>query len=86
MKRIRKRAAPIVRWTPSLKRLRALSIRRPWAWLIVSGYEGIENRSWATKHRGPRSSTRGRASQVCAKTLPVSRSTAASGFPRASLS
>lgn len=30
----------------------ALSIRQPWAWLIVSGYKDIENRSWATTYRG----------------------------------
>ena len=31
----------------------ALSIRQPWAWLIVNGYKDVENRSWATKRRGP---------------------------------
>lgn len=40
-------------WTPALKKLRALSIRQPWAWLIVNGYKDVENRTWATKHRGP---------------------------------
>lgn len=25
---------------------RGLSIRQPWAWLIVHGYKGIENRDW----------------------------------------
>lgn len=25
----------------------ALSIRQPWAWLIVQGYKDVENRSWA---------------------------------------
>jgi hypothetical protein len=30
----------------------ALSIRQPWAWLIVNGHKDIENRTWATKHRG----------------------------------
>lgn len=33
--------------------MKALSIRQPWAWLIVNGYKDIENRSWKTKHRGP---------------------------------
>jgi len=33
--------------------MRALSIRQPWAWLIVNGYKDIENRSWRTKYRGP---------------------------------
>ena len=32
--------------------LKALSIRQPWAWLIVSGLKDIENRSWDTAHRG----------------------------------
>lgn len=33
--------------------MRALSIRQPWAWLIVHAGKDIENRSWATKYRGP---------------------------------
>lgn len=53
MKPIRKRVAPLVRWNPSLENLRALSIRQPWAWLIVNGYKDVENRSWPTQHRGP---------------------------------
>lgn len=32
--------------------MKALSIRQPWAWLIVEGIKNIENRSWDTKHRG----------------------------------
>lgn len=31
---------------------KALSIRQPWAWLIVNGYKSIENRSWSTTFRG----------------------------------
>lgn len=31
----------------------ALSIRQPWAWLIVNGYKDIENRNWRTRFRGP---------------------------------
>ncbi len=27
--------------------MKALSIRQPWAWLIVNGYKNIENRTWA---------------------------------------
>jgi hypothetical protein len=34
-------------------RMPALSIRQPWAWLIVNGYKDIENRDWPTKFRGP---------------------------------
>lgn len=30
----------------------ALSIRQPWAWLIVEGLKDIENRTWPTNFRG----------------------------------
>ena len=30
----------------------ALSIRQPWAWLIVHGWKDIENRTWRTRVRG----------------------------------
>jgi hypothetical protein len=33
--------------------MKVIVIRQPWAWLIVNGYKDIENRSWATKYRGP---------------------------------
>ena len=32
--------------------MKALSIRQPWAWLIVNGYKDIENRTWSTNFRG----------------------------------
>jgi hypothetical protein len=32
--------------------MKALSIRQPWAWLIVNGYKDIENRKWRTDFRG----------------------------------
>ena len=32
---------------------RALSIRQPWAWLILNGYKDLENRTWRTDYRGP---------------------------------
>jgi hypothetical protein len=32
--------------------LPALSIRQPWAWLIVNGFKDIENRVWRTPLRG----------------------------------
>lgn len=31
---------------------RALSVRRPWANLILAGHKTVENRTWATDHRG----------------------------------
>ena len=40
------------RWTPALAKCRALSLRQPWAWLVVNGYKDVENRSWRTNHRG----------------------------------
>jgi hypothetical protein len=33
--------------------MKILSIRQPWAHLIVQGSKDIENRSWPTKYRGP---------------------------------
>ncbi len=30
----------------------ALSVRQPWAWLIVNGFKDIENRDWPTRFRG----------------------------------
>lgn len=32
--------------------MKALSIRQPWAWLIVHGHKPVENRTWATPYRG----------------------------------
>jgi hypothetical protein len=32
--------------------MKCLSVRQPWAWLIVAGWKNIENRTWSTKHRG----------------------------------
>lgn len=32
--------------------MKALSIRQPWAWLIIHAGKDIENRSWHTKFRG----------------------------------
>jgi hypothetical protein len=32
--------------------MKAISIKQPWAWLIVNGYKNIENRSWKTDYRG----------------------------------
>jgi hypothetical protein len=32
--------------------MKALSIRQPWAWLIVHGWKNIENRCWPTQERG----------------------------------
>lgn len=32
--------------------MKALSIKQPWAWLILNGGKNIENRTWNTKFRG----------------------------------
>lgn len=32
---------------------KVLSVRQPWAWLIVTGLKDIENRVWPTTFRGP---------------------------------
>ena len=45
--------SPLARWSSTLETVRALSVRQPWAWLIVNGYKDIENRTWRTSHRGP---------------------------------
>jgi hypothetical protein len=36
---------PLIRWTKQLESLRTLSLRQPWAWLVVNGYKDFENRS-----------------------------------------
>jgi len=33
--------------------MKALSIRQPWADLIMLGVKNVENRTWSTKHTGP---------------------------------
>lgn len=33
--------------------MKAISIRQPWAWAIIFGGKIIENRTWATRYRGP---------------------------------
>jgi len=37
---------------PEYKNLPALSIRQPWAWMILNAGKDIENRTWITKFRG----------------------------------
>jgi hypothetical protein len=47
---------PLFRWLRqalSLPAMKILSIRQPWASLIVSGIKDVENRIWATRYRGP---------------------------------
>lgn len=44
--------SPLARWSAELEALPALSLKQPWAWLVVSGHKDIENRSWKTTYRG----------------------------------
>jgi hypothetical protein len=32
--------------------MKAITIRQPWAWAIITGRKKIENRSWPTSYRG----------------------------------
>ena len=47
-----KSRTPLIRWSKQFESARALSLRQPWAWLVVNGHKDIENRSWRTNHRG----------------------------------
>lgn len=33
--------------------MKAISLKQPWAWLIIKGIKDIENRKWHTDYRGP---------------------------------
>jgi hypothetical protein len=33
--------------------MKALTIKQPWAWMIIHGGKTIENRTWNTGYRGP---------------------------------
>lgn len=35
-----------------MQKIPALSIRQPWAWLILNAGKDVENRNWVTSHRG----------------------------------
>ncbi len=37
---------------PDMRMMPALSIRQPWAWLVVNGHKDVENRTWPTRFRG----------------------------------
>lgn len=34
------------------KNMKAISLKQPWAGIVVAGVKDIENRSWSTKYRG----------------------------------
>lgn len=33
--------------------IKTITIRQPWAYLIINGQKDVENRSWLTRYRGP---------------------------------
>lgn len=33
--------------------MKCLSVRQPWAWLIIHGGKDVENRAWRTRYSGP---------------------------------
>ncbi len=33
--------------------MKTLSVRQPYAWLLVNGIKDVENRTWNTPYRGP---------------------------------
>jgi hypothetical protein len=41
------------RWTHATRLLPALSVRQPFAWMIVHGFKDVENRSRRINYRGP---------------------------------
>ena len=51
--RVSKPKSRLARWTPAFATLPTLSVRQPWAWLIVNGFKEIENRPRRMNYRGP---------------------------------
>ena len=35
-----------------MSKIKVLSVRQPWAWLICAGFKDVENRSWKTSYQG----------------------------------
>jgi hypothetical protein len=52
-KRSRKNRSPQARWTGGVRDLPAISVRQPYAWLIVNGFKDVENRGKRMRHCGP---------------------------------
>ena len=51
--------------------MKALTIDAPWAWAIIAGHKRVENRSWATKHRGELAIHAGRSTRSDAEALAL---------------
>src|SRR6267378_3713180 len=47
------RPPPDVKLDLPCRHMKIISIRQPWASLIVSGVKDVENRTWSTRYRGP---------------------------------
>lgn len=64
--------------------MKALSIRQPWASLVVHGCKRIETRSWQTLYRGPlaihAAGRRSRAERDRCREQPFARALAAAGI------
>ena len=43
---------PVIAIPERSENIKALSIRQPWAWMILHGGKDIENRDWPTRFRG----------------------------------
>lgn len=55
--------------------MKVLTVRQPWASLIIGGHKDIENRSWTTHYRGPLAIHAGQATdqgglRACRELLP----------------
>jgi hypothetical protein len=61
--------------------LKALSIKQPWAWLIVNGHKDIENRDWRTHFRGPVAIHAGKKMDEAAYASLIRSSHAVTGEP-----
>jgi hypothetical protein len=33
--------------------MKCVSLHQPWAWAVLHAGKKVENRTWATRHRGP---------------------------------
>jgi ASCH domain len=54
-----------VQFSENFKNMKALSVRQPWAWAIISALKDIENRGWPIHYRGD---ILIHAAKICTKT------------------
>lgn len=60
---------------------KALTVKQPWAWAIAAGGKDVENRSWATKFRGPVLIHAGKTVDAEALGFPAMRAALGEGSP-----